>query len=269
MSAVVGRLSNQCLAVFTGCLSTNHSCNRSGRGGKSNHHHGNMFYRALVKACQPAYIGAKRRDKPKLAECIVFTIRQLGGRFLKFDQKCNSLVDVGNTKAREKTSQALREGAPEMRVETSPKQTEHGFQLHGALDNVSMHRRVSLPQARMGTFAPMAKKRRTSLGAMPAPATNRSFAGRLQDFPNTYMGQPRVSLDALATIASTVPVPPVNGLVRSLSSPCSVDQQSQSSPPLVSPVQPVPEQSKECRSEETMRGPRIKLLKRRLEQEGL
>lgn len=87
----------------------------SGRGGETNHHAGNIQYRQLVKICQPAYIAAKRRDKPKIAASIVRVVRRLGGRFLKKDTKSLSWKDVGNTKAREKTSQALREGAPELR----------------------------------------------------------------------------------------------------------------------------------------------------------
>jgi hypothetical protein len=88
-----------------------------GRGGETNHHPGNIQYRNLVKAFQPLYIASKRRDKPRIAQCIVYTIRaHQGGRFLKrTDPRSNSWIDVGNTKAREKTSQALREGAPELR----------------------------------------------------------------------------------------------------------------------------------------------------------
>lgn len=87
-----------------------------GRGGETNHHQGNIQYRNLVKAFQPLYIASKRRDKPRIAQCIVYTIRKHGGRFLKrTDARSTTWVDVGNTKAREKTSQALREGAPELR----------------------------------------------------------------------------------------------------------------------------------------------------------
>jgi hypothetical protein len=87
-----------------------------GRGGESNHHPGNQAYRKLVKAFQPLYIASKRRYKPKISECIVYTIRSYGGRFLRrADPRRSIFDDVGNTKAREKTSQALREGAPELR----------------------------------------------------------------------------------------------------------------------------------------------------------
>lgn len=86
-----------------------------GRGGETNHHVGNIQYRQLVKACQPAYLAAKRRDKPRIAAAIVHVVRARSGRFLKKLSMDNTWKDVGNTRAREKTSQALREGAPELR----------------------------------------------------------------------------------------------------------------------------------------------------------
>jgi hypothetical protein len=60
-----------------------------GRGGETNHHAGNIQYRQLVKLCQPAYIAAKRREKPKIAQSIVKAVRSLGGRFLK-KSDCNN-----------------------------------------------------------------------------------------------------------------------------------------------------------------------------------
>ena len=72
-----------------------------------------------MKTHQRAYLEAKRRDKPRIAKIIVDQIRNQNpsGRFLKKVGNGDQLVwqDVGNVKAREKTSQALREGAPEIR----------------------------------------------------------------------------------------------------------------------------------------------------------
>lgn len=97
-----------------------------GRGGETNHHPGNIRYRSLVKAYQKLYLLAKRRDKPKIAQCIVVSVRGVDGRFLKRTKNANNgsaWVDVGNVKAREKTSQALREGAPNLRDNVSPSVT--------------------------------------------------------------------------------------------------------------------------------------------------
>lgn len=94
-----------------------------GRGGETNHHPGNIRYRSLVKAYQKLYLLAKRRDKPKIAQCIVVSVRGVEGRFLKRAKnatKGSTWVDVGNVKAREKTSQALREGAPNLRDNVNP-----------------------------------------------------------------------------------------------------------------------------------------------------
>jgi hypothetical protein len=91
-----------------------------GRGGETNHHPGNVQYRGLVKKYQRLYLKAKRRDKPKIARLIVDTVRRRTGRFLKKDPASGVWKDVGNNKAREKTSQALREGAPEIRDHEYP-----------------------------------------------------------------------------------------------------------------------------------------------------
>ena len=91
----------------------------SGRGGATNTHKGNRAFRALVKDHQDEYLKAKKRDKPAVASRIVELIRQKGGRFLRrwdTDAAGNVLwVDIGDERAREKTCQALREGAPELR----------------------------------------------------------------------------------------------------------------------------------------------------------
>jgi len=94
-----------------------------GRGGLTNHHPGNIFFRKLVRQYQESYLRATKRDKAGVAKGIVDTIRKLQppGRFLKKgprDVSANGVwVEIGDRKAREKTSQALRERAPELREE--------------------------------------------------------------------------------------------------------------------------------------------------------
>mmetsp|Transcript_834 Transcript_834/g.1182 ORF Transcript_834/g.1182 Transcript_834/m.1182 type:complete len:589 (-) Transcript_834:160-1926(-) len=93
-----------------------------GRGGLTNHHPGNVLFRKLVRSKQEEYLRATKRDKAGVAREIVDTIRHLDppGRFLKKDpSNPGQWVEIGNRKAREKTSQALREGAPELRNELS------------------------------------------------------------------------------------------------------------------------------------------------------
>ena len=86
-----------------------------GRGGLTNNHPGNVFFRGLVRSRQEAYLFASKREKALVAHGIVDVIRSLKppGRFLKKDKK-DMWAEIGNKKAREKTSQALREKAPEL-----------------------------------------------------------------------------------------------------------------------------------------------------------
>eukprot|EP00978_Attheya_sp_CCMP212_P021472 scaffold62739_cov50-Attheya_sp.AAC.1 len=87
-----------------------------GRGGIANSHSGNKYFREVVKKHQDAYLSAKKREKPEIAGNIVHLIRQRGGRFLGKDKDSGKWVDSGFEKARDKASQALREGAPEIRI---------------------------------------------------------------------------------------------------------------------------------------------------------
>jgi len=90
-----------------------------GRGGGTNHHPGNKRYRAMVESRKVKYVNSKRLDKPLVALEIIREWRaQLPpGRFLKHNDKTGNWDDVGDKKAREKTSQALREKAPQIRAQ--------------------------------------------------------------------------------------------------------------------------------------------------------
>jgi len=130
-----------------------------GRGGETNHHPGNVEYRSLVKAYQKLYLEASRRDKPKIAQCIVVSVRGIGGRFLK-RVKASTLrpggaastwVDVGNVKAREKTSQALREGAPDLRENTASTTATVATIINNNNNNVVGRGQVLPPNPRANT----------------------------------------------------------------------------------------------------------------------
>ena len=89
----------------------------NGRGGASNNHPGNEAFRELVNKVKVDYLQCPKREKPLLAMRIVQAVRAQcpPGRFLQHDKLTDTWKDVGDTKAREKTSQALREGAPIIR----------------------------------------------------------------------------------------------------------------------------------------------------------
>ena len=205
-----------------------------GRGGETNHHNGNIQYRLLVKAFQPLYVSAKRRDKPLIAKCIVYSVRQVGGRFLK---KINNQVwvDVGNIKAREKTSQALREGAPELRGDDR----KHELHINSTgMTNFTIPFQAPPPPPQMMTNS-------TFLSALLAP---------LQQ----SMGRPLVLTPQQHFLSQT----PVTQSMNMASSPQPISKGKRSA--IISDVD-------SCSSSEIVsidnRGPRLKRFKKRLAQE--
>jgi len=87
----------------------------SGRGGGTNVHPGNRTFRDLINLHRRSYLKARKNDKPAISRAIVAVIREQNGRFLKREDKSNLWFEIGDDAAREKTSQALRQRAPEMR----------------------------------------------------------------------------------------------------------------------------------------------------------
>lgn len=83
-----------------------------GRGGGTNNHPGNKRYRQLVEERKSRYLSASRNEKPLIALEIVKFLREQQsppGRFLQLNEMTKKWDDVGYKRAREKTSQALRE----------------------------------------------------------------------------------------------------------------------------------------------------------------
>lgn len=79
-----------------------------GRGGKSNHHRGNMRYRAEIERLQEQYKKTDDKDeKTKISERLVSDVQSWGGNFLEKDDKGWYIID--DVVARRKVSQALRE----------------------------------------------------------------------------------------------------------------------------------------------------------------
>jgi hypothetical protein len=97
-----------------------------GRGGGTNAHVGNSHWRMLVAANKQLYITLPKRQKMLLSRSIVNAVRSQNppGRFLQKDNKSNLWFDVGDQRAQEKTSQALREGAPDIRKKVAEQQEQ-------------------------------------------------------------------------------------------------------------------------------------------------
>lgn len=86
----------------------------SGRGGRTNTHPGNQYYRELIVSRCTAYEEATKIMKPEISEQIVRTIYLRGGRFLRRGSD-GWYCDIGWTTAKEKTSQALRHKSLDIR----------------------------------------------------------------------------------------------------------------------------------------------------------
>jgi hypothetical protein len=76
---------------------------------------GNEAYRELVSLNKRIYARCHHLDKAKVSQGIVAAIRDVGGRFLKYDKESKSYHDIGDNMAQKKTSQALREGQKKIR----------------------------------------------------------------------------------------------------------------------------------------------------------
>lgn len=109
----------------------------NGRGGATNSYVGNRSFRKLVKQYKGDYLKAKKRDKPKVAKLVVEKIRETGGRFLERFKTNNGIlwVDIGDERAKEKASQALREGAPEIRRRKALSDVDSGGKNHKDKDS--------------------------------------------------------------------------------------------------------------------------------------
>ena len=79
----------------------------SGRGGGTNLHPGNRYFRNLILSHLEMYDIANKSEKPNVARTIVQNIRDKGGRFLR-KEKDGLYHEIGDEAAREKTSQGLR-----------------------------------------------------------------------------------------------------------------------------------------------------------------
>jgi hypothetical protein len=83
---------------------------------RTNFHQGNMNYRAKIKSKQRDYINARQRAiKTIIISDIISKVRDDGGRFLKQDDDNKLWYEVDDKEVKKKTSQTLREGAPQWR----------------------------------------------------------------------------------------------------------------------------------------------------------
>ncbi|KAL7529123.1 hypothetical protein ACHAXR_002801, partial [Thalassiosira sp. AJA248-18] len=88
-----------------------------GRGSGTQNHCGNVTYRKLVYLNKELYATSSKFDKLKISKAIVAAVRDSNGHFVQADDKRGGLYyDIGDKRAWDKTSQALREGQAEIRA---------------------------------------------------------------------------------------------------------------------------------------------------------
>ena len=125
-----------------------------GRGGGTNRHPGNLFFRKLVEDAKPAYMLAKKAEKGHISRSIVSTIRSRGGRWLRFDRHRDLWEEVGDYEATKKVSQALREGLALKRREALMKSVS----TSGSRSKKSISRPAYLPSSKAKCAAKAKKK---------------------------------------------------------------------------------------------------------------
>ena len=107
-----------------------------GRKGVALKHPGNLAYRKIVGLNKELYATCLKNEKLRVSKSIVAAMREVGGRFLeREDGKTSTSLDehndngnpvawrdIGDKRAVEKTSQALREGQPKLLKKLAQKQ---------------------------------------------------------------------------------------------------------------------------------------------------
>ncbi len=170
-----------------------------GRGGGTNHHVGNAHWRKLVNSNKRLYLSLPKKQKALVAKSIVHAVRAQNppGRFLARDPSNSLWCDIGDQKATEKTSQALREGAPDIRTEMAKEgHTEKGNIMGGQMLKKGL---IGLDQTKLdGLIAVTAKSAAPSApAATPIPASN-PLASSSQGGMSSLNGQSGDSSMALA-----------------------------------------------------------------------
>jgi len=205
-----------------------------GRGSGTQNHCGNVTYRKLVflnKVCivtlmvslfglililnssfnsfiQELYATSTKFDKLKISKAIVATVREFGGFFLQADEKRGGLYfDIGDKRAWDKTSQALREGQAEVRARLAEEDPAGMSKVAEYKDVISgqaffafacrMMESLLHPDGEGGSSAcggdcPHAKRRHTlnQLGANPMQIHNAMHSLSPPPLPPVQGGQP-------------------------------------------------------------------------------
>jgi len=164
-----------------------------GRGGAALRHPGNLTYRRLVNLNKGLYITCLKTEKLKISRSIVAAIREQRGRFLERDATAGVWIDIGDKKAIEKTSQALREGQPKLRkkmVELGQIPAEQLVAADHVVDPVQQQQDYG-----NGIYNPRQQQNNMNNNMN----MNNNFGGGSQEFPNSnpigYLQQQQLELE--------------------------------------------------------------------------
>ena len=191
-----------------------------GRGGRTNFHRGNINYRSLLAEYKMQYINAHKVEKPNVAREVVKIMRHLDppGRFLTKSKTSGVKAsaagkkkkhggsggedektarrssaeerwhDIGNEKAREKTSQCLRERTAQLRAaegitalfKLSQKENDEREALEGKADKPTA---AALPPAGIAAVAavPPIKRQRSTPASVTPPSPSKKL--RMDNVP--------------------------------------------------------------------------------------
>ncbi len=161
-----------------------------GRGGGTNHHVGNAHWRKLVNSNKRLYLSLPKKQKALVAKSIVHAVRAQNppGRFLARDPSNSLWCDIGDQKATEKTSQALREGAPDIRTEMA----KEGHMEKGNINRGDMLKKglIGLDQTKVdGLIAVGAENAAPSAPAVMPTSTSNPLAPSSQGGIRSLNGQ--------------------------------------------------------------------------------
>jgi len=206
----------------------------SGRGGGINGHAGNVKFRQWVNCRKNEYnLAPNKAEKARVAREVIDLVRSQDppGRFL---QKESSLtgwwVEVDDEKVMAKTSQALREGAPQIRAahkdelrlnKQRQKKQKQQKQQQQQKEQQKQHAKENDESAAEPTSAPVVSTRYTSCSPPPVSSPRstteplrRAFAEAMAQPSAAGNGNKRVRIDSTGTFSRPADVTPPLGPVK-------------------------------------------------------
>lgn len=127
----------------------------------------------LVSTNKELYVTLPKRQKQLLSRSIVHAVRSQDppGRFLQRDAQSDFWYDVGDARATEKTSQALREGAPKLRdkIKKGDAPTSADAAAAARVESGTTEATVTPPDTAHSPAEPKQKPKPDTIASVPKP----------------------------------------------------------------------------------------------------